>query len=37
MLAAGDFEEFEVILEYTLNQLQLLSQRTLAYFNHSGK
>ena len=36
MLAAGDFEEFEVILSYTLNQLQLLGPRTMAYFNHSG-
>ena len=36
MLGAGDVEQFEVILEYTLNQLQLLGPRTLAYFNHSG-
>jgi hypothetical protein len=36
MLAAGDFDEFEVLLDYLLNQLVLLNQRTLAYFNHTG-
>lgn len=36
MLAAGDFEQFEVLLDYLLNQLVFLNQRTLAYFNHSG-
>jgi hypothetical protein len=36
MLAAGDFAEFKVILDYIANQEVVLGQRTLAYWNHSG-
>ena len=36
MLAAGDFDTFQVILEYKLNQEKLLSQRTQLYWNHTG-
>jgi len=36
MLAAGDFEEFKVILDYISNQEVFLGQRTLAYWNHTG-
>jgi alpha-L-fucosidase 2 len=36
MLAAGDFDEFKVILDYIANQEVLLGQRTLAYWNHTG-
>lgn len=36
MLAAGDYDLMQVILEYKLNQLKLLSQRTPLYWNHPG-
>ena len=36
MLAAGDFDTFQVILDYMANQEVFLGQRTLAYWNHTG-
>jgi hypothetical protein len=36
MLAAGDWEEFQVLLDYELNQHVLLTQRTQAYWGHPG-
>jgi hypothetical protein len=36
MLAAGDADVMRVVLDYYANAEVLLSQRTLAYWNHSG-
>ena len=36
MLAAGDFEEMRVILDYYTNLAALLAPRTQAYFGHPG-
>jgi len=36
MLAAGDFEEFQVLLDYEKNQWVFLTQRTEAYWGHPG-
>ena len=36
MLAAGDFDEQRVVLDYYSNLAALLGPRTLAWFNHSG-
>lgn len=36
MLAAGDFDVFEVLMKYILNQEKLLSQRTQLYWGHPG-
>ena len=36
MLAAGDYDTFETILKYKLNQEAMLSQRTQLYFGHPG-
>ena len=36
MLSAGDFDTFEVILDYKLNQEVMLSQRTPLYWGHQG-
>ena len=36
MLASGDNDTFQVLLEYLLNQEKLLSPRTELYFGHKG-
>ena len=37
MLSAGDFDLMRVVLDYLSNAEVLLSQRTMLYWNHTGK